>query len=379
MTLEKLITTIHGDGPGRTTQLIGYRLGPENVQKKVFLQGALHADEQPGIMALCSLLPKLIEADRNGNLSAEFVVYPMVNPLGMANVEFGMHQGRYDIASGVNFNRNWPDLFAAIKEDVAGKLTKDAEENRLIIREAVKTWLSSDQFTSARMQQRRAVMLEAYDSDYVFDLHCDDLSLVHIFSSPHCNQQMISLSQWIDAKAILTAEDSGGGSFDEVWPLLWINASRHFSDHPFPSPPTACTIELRGKCDVNNTFGTQDANGLFCFFQSEGLIDGDAGTPGSERLIPYPLNATEVLRVTEAGLLNYKVALGDYVETGQTVAELIALEGDQAFIATKEIKAGTDGIVLSMNTNKYVWQGCSIAKIVGKAPLLSRGDYLLED
>jgi len=115
------------------------------------------------------------------------------------------------------------------------------------------------------MQQRRAVMLEAYDSDYVFDLHCDDLSLVHIFSSPHCNEQMISLSQWIDGKAILTAEDSGGGSFDEVWPLLWTNASHHFPDHPFPSPPAACTIELRGRCDVNETMGNKDATGLFHF------------------------------------------------------------------------------------------------------------------
>jgi len=109
MTVEKLTTTILGDGPGRTTKLVGYRIGPEDAQKKVFLQGALHADEQPGIMALCALLPKLIEADNKNNLTAEFVVYPMVNPLGMANIEFGMHQGRYDVASGVNFNRSWPD------------------------------------------------------------------------------------------------------------------------------------------------------------------------------------------------------------------------------------------------------------------------------
>lgn len=379
MAFERLTTPIYGDGPGRTTQLIGYRLGPRNTHKKVFLQGALHADEQPGIMALCALLPKLIEADKNGDLAAEFVIYPMVNPLGMANVEFGMHQGRYDVASGVNFNRNWPDLFAAIKKNVADKLTQDANENGAVIREAVRTWLSSGQFVSARMQQRRAVMLEAYNSDYVFDLHCDDLSLVHIFSSPHCNDQMVSLSQWIDAKAILTAEDSGGGSFDEVWPLLWINASRHFPDNPFPTPPAACTIELRGQCDVSDSLGAKDADGLFHFFQCEGLIDGDVGAPSLERLTPHPLNATEMLRVTEAGLLNYKVTLGEFVETGQTVAELIALDGDQAFLAKKEIKAGTDGIILSMNTHKYVWPGCSIAKIVGKTPLSSRGDYLLED
>ncbi|MBX2869499.1 MAG: succinylglutamate desuccinylase/aspartoacylase family protein [Acidiferrobacterales bacterium] len=379
MAVERIITEIRGDGPGRLTELNGYRIGPVNPVKKVYLQGALHADEQPGIMALSSLLPLLFEADRTNQLTAEFVVFPMVNPLGMGTVEFGMHQGRYDLPSGVNFNRDWPDLFLRIEQNLKGKLTDNVTENRTIILNTVRSWLETEQFVSARMQLRRAVMLEAYDADYVFDLHCDDLSLLHIFSSPHCNPQMESLGNWLSADAILTAEDSGGGSFDEVWPLLWLRAADAFPNHPIPVPPAACTIELRGQNDVGHEFGQRDATALFGFFQSEGLILGETVIPPKENVRITPLNATEILRVDRAGLLDYQVHLGDWVKTGEVVAHLIPLEGEQPFVGYREICAGTDGLVLSINSNKYVWQGRSIAKIVGNTPLASRGDYLLED
>jgi len=260
MAIERLEISIKGDAPGRRTSLRGFRIGPSDASKKVYLQGALHADEQPGIMALCQLVPLLIAADEAGHVNAEFVVFPMVNPIGMATVEFGMHQGRYDLPSGVNFNRNWPDIFPQIESGLREMLGTDASDNQNKVRNAIRQWLENTEFQSARMQLRKAVMLESHNADYVFDLHCDDLSLLHIFASPHCNVQMQSLSDWLGGSAILTAEDSGGGSFDEVFPLLWIKAQNAFSDIPLPPPPAACTIELRGQKDVSDTLGQQDAD-----------------------------------------------------------------------------------------------------------------------
>jgi predicted deacylase len=379
MSIERVKKSLTGDSPGTVTELNGFRIGPVGAHSKAYLQGALHTDEQPGIMTLHHLLPMLFEADSKGQLKCEFVVFPMVNPLGMGNIEFGMHQGRYDRPSGVNFNRDWPDLFEQIETEVAEKLNQDSEHNLHVVRKAVGEWLQSLKTDSVRQQLRRFVLLEAYTADYVFDLHCDDDSLLHIFSAPHCNDKMQVLSDALGGAAILTAEDSGGGSFDEVCSLLWINLKQRFPDHPISIPVAACTIELRGQGDVFDAVGHRDAMGIYTFFQQQGLIDGEPKVELQSTAKPLPLNATDLVRVDQAGLIAYKVELGQFVSKGDIIAELISLHGDDAFVSRYPIKAGTSGTVISRLHRKYVWPGCSIAKIVGTEPLASRGEYLLED
>jgi len=101
MSFEKVSRVLVGDTPGRSTELNYFRIGPEDAAKKVYLHAAMHADEQPGILILHHLLPLLREADAAGELNARFVLFPMVNPLGMGDIEFGQHQGRYNRGTGL--------------------------------------------------------------------------------------------------------------------------------------------------------------------------------------------------------------------------------------------------------------------------------------
>ena len=65
---------------------------------------------------------------------------------------------------------------------------------------------------------------------------------------------------------------------------------------------------------------------------------------------------------------------------GQPVADLIALDGPEAFMARTPIFSGTDGVVLTRALSKNVTRGAWIMKIVGTTPLPARtGAYLLED
>ena len=107
MPLTPIVRDIPANTPGTAHALTFYRFGPPDAETKIYLQAALHADEQPGIMALSHLLPLLDRAEREGRLAARFSVLPMVNPLGMSQLEHGDHHGRYDRLSGVNFNRQW--------------------------------------------------------------------------------------------------------------------------------------------------------------------------------------------------------------------------------------------------------------------------------
>ena len=134
MSFDKISQLLTGDTPGRSTELTWFRIGPQNAAKKVYLQAALHADEQPGILILHHLMRLLRTADAAGELEAQFVLFPMVNPLGMGDIEFGQHQGRYNRGTGVNHNRGWPVLYDALGAGLLNRLGPDPVENVSIVR-----------------------------------------------------------------------------------------------------------------------------------------------------------------------------------------------------------------------------------------------------
>jgi predicted deacylase len=379
MSFDRISKRLVGDTPGRSTELNYFRIGPAGAAKKVYLQAALHADEQPGILILHHLLQLLRDADAAGELNAQFVLFPMVNPLGMGDIEFGQHQGRYNRSSGINHNRDWPVLHDALGPGLVAKLGADAAENVLLIRDALREWAENLPQVTAFEQWRQCVISEACDADYVFDVHCDDDSLVHIFSVPQQAENMQQLANWTGAAATMLAEDSGGSSFDEVWPAVWLQLAAECPDKPVPLPVVTCTLEYRGQHDTFDNLNRQDALNLYGYFQEQDLIGGEPR--GQKGAVPAPtdLRATEYLRAPHAGLLAYCVELGDRVEKGDRIADLIQLDGDGAFVARTPLLAGTSGQVISRKVTKYVWANANVSKIVGSEILESRSGNLLSD
>lgn len=379
MSLVLHALALAGDTPGQTTTLPFYRIGPADAPEKVYLQAALHADEQPGTMLLHHLLPLLGQADEQGLLRARFVVIPMANPLGMANLVGRRHLGRADINSGVNYNRQWPDLYALIRTQISGRLGDDERFNVTLIRRAIGNWIEAQQPRSVSEQVRLFLLKEAHDAEFVLDLHCDSDSLIHIFTSPELMPELTDLSDWMGAAAVLTAADSGGGSFDEVLPLLYRKVAQTNPGKPVPMASATATLEYRGQADVFDQFGEQDALRLFGFLCGRGLIAADPGPKPDAVGITAPFEATDIVRAERPGLVAYRVDLGQRVRKGEPVADLIALDGPRAFLERTPLAAGTDGFVLSRSLRKYVARGDPVAKIVGTTPLPQRRGYLLED
>lgn len=379
MAFEHKTVQLRGDTPGESTEFTYYVIGPRDAPEKVHLQAALHADEQPGTMVLHHLLPLLRHADERNLTRAKFTVMPMVNPLGMANLSFRHHIGRYDPNSGINYNRRWPDLFSAARQQLAGRLKDDEAFNVNLIRKTVAQWIDAQQPRSAAEQLRLLVLREAHDAEFVLDLHCDDDSQLHIFTSPELMPELQDLADWMGAAATLTAADSGGGSFDEVLPQLYRKVAATNPGKPVPMASATATLEYRGQADVFDEIGAEDARRLYGFLCERNLIDDDPGARPGPAPEATPFEATEIVRVEKPGLLAYRVELGERVKKGQPIADLIALDGPEAFIARTPILAGTDGFVLSRARSKYVPRGANIAKIVGTQPLPGRKGYLLED
>ena len=365
--------------PGTTRELTVHRFGQPGARPKIYLQAALHADETPGLLVQHHLYGLLEEAERRGAVTGEVILVPYANPIGLSQFTNGENMGRYEQGGGGNFNRNWPDLFAAIADDLEGKLGDDAEANVAAIRQAMADHLAAQEPASELHSLRLALARLACDADVVLDLHCDDQALMHLFLIPAHWPQAADLAADLGCRAVLLAEDSGGSSFDETFSTPWTRLAARYPQHPVPAACLAGTVELRGRSDVDDATARVDAEALFHSLQRFGAVGGNPPPPPAALCEATRLDATDTVRSPAAGVVAYAVELGQEVKKGDVIAWVVdpTQTPEQA---RRAVVTEAAGLVLSQRSQRYVRPGMVLAKVVGKEPLPHRqGAYLLED
>lgn len=366
------------DRPGTQRTLLVHRYGAPDARPKAYLQAALHADETPALLVAHHLVRLLDAADARGEILGQIVLVPYANPIGLDQIVNREHSGRFELAGGGNFNRNWPDLFEPVCERISEALGDEAEANVATIRQAINERLAGLSANSELDRLRLTLARLAADADLVLDLHCDDDALMHLYLLAAHWPEGEKLAAELGCRAVLLADDSGGGTFDECFATLWTRLAKRFPERPIPAACLAGTVELRGKADVSDAFAEQDARALFRALQHHGLIAGEPGPPPEPLCEATRLEACDVVMAPAAGVLSYAVELGQEVRAGDTVAWLVdpAAEnpGDEPAGGRQAITARSDGLVLNRRLHKYVVAGLAVAKVVGTEPLAWRNE-----
>ncbi|MEX0758879.1 MAG: succinylglutamate desuccinylase/aspartoacylase family protein [Tistlia sp.] len=376
--IERLV--LSRPAPGTERVLRAYRWGAPDARPKAYLQAALHADETPGLLVAHHLTRLLDAAESAGQLRGQVVLVPYANPLGLAQFVNGQQLGRYELSGGGNFNRNWPDLAALAGDALEGRLGPDRARNVQVIRAALVEALAEQPQPPKELDRLRLALARlACDADLVLDLHCDDESLFHLFLIPQHWPSLSDLARELGSQAVLLAEDSGGGSFDEAFSGPWLRLARRFPDAVIPPACEAATVELRGAADVNDEIARRDAEALLRVLVRRGFLDGAVGELPEALCEATSLDAVDTIKAPAAGVLSYRVGLGAVVRKGEVVADLIDPAAEDPRSGRSEICAATDGFLLSRRAHKFVAAGDSVAKVVGREPLPHRTGYLLED
>jgi predicted deacylase len=366
-------------GPGAVRHLAVHRYGQPGARPKAYLHGSLHADEHPPMLMLHHLVRLLDEAERAGQIRGEIVVVPMANPIGMSQIVNGVQLGRYELAGGGNFNRNWPDLFDGLAQEVGGLLTADPVRNVTLVRAAIVASLQARTATNEISSLRLGLARLAADADIVLDCHCDSEALLHLFLIPAHWPGAADLSAELGSRATLLSEDSGGRAFDETFSTPWTKLAHAFPDKSIPAACLSATVEYRGSAEVGDEWAEPDAQALFRFLQRRGLLAGDPGPLPAPQCEATRLDACDVVRSPAAGIVAYKQRLGARVAAGTVIAEIVDPMADDPRAARTPVRTATDGLLLSRRTDKFVRPGDSLAKVVGTKSLPHRKGLLLED
>lgn len=352
---------------GGQRQLTSFHFGQPGVGEKIYLQAGLHADERPGMLVLHYLKRLLSQAERRGEIQSEIIIVPIANPVGIAQVLLNSGIGRFDLVSGRNFNRDFPDLAHCVQRQLGPLAFSDEQDARQKIRRAMVDALQELPALSEVDAVRQHLLMLACDADLVLDLHCDDNAILHLYADPAWRESVEVLARFLHIDTVLLSQDSGGGSFDEACGLPWHRLAAHY-----PNLAPAClavTVELRGQQDVSHSLASADAERIYQYLQYRGAIIGQRADIPQRDVIMLPFAAGEIVNAPASGLLLLLRQPGDWVAKDEMVAEII----DPITDTVQAVRAKAGGIIYASRRAPFVTLGAEVMKIAGKTPYAGGG------
>ena len=357
--------------PGSQHSLQVQRFGSAGARPKVYIQGALHADEVPAILVTQRLSAMLRSLEEQGALRGEIVLVPFANPIGLAQHSLGQHQGRFDLRDGGNFNRGYAELAAKVVDALRSTLTQDAQANTLLIRSALKSAADALVAVNTTQDLKNTLLRLAVDADIVLDLHCDTDAVMHLYALTPQASIAQELGAALGARAILLATESGDAPFDEACSRPWLQLQQMLPEFPIELGCFGATVELRGETDTSHTLAEQDARGLCNFLARQGVLQTDAAPALDALCLPTPLSGSEPIAAPHAGVVVFHRTPGDQVQAGDRIADLVnALTGE---VTPLHCKSG--GLLYARCGSRWAAPGKRLAKIAGTS--LARTGKLL--
>jgi len=360
MRIETIV--LAGATPGTQRTVTAFRFGRAGARPKCYLQTGLHADEIPGLLVAHHLRSDLMKLEAAGRIVGEIVLVPAANPIGLGQQVSGSHIGRFCLTDGQNFNRGFPQLVDGAERRLRGSLSRDRTSNVHAVREALLAELRSIDAVGEHQNLKHALLRQAVDADVVLDLHCDTEAVVHVYTGTALAEQGLVLARLLGARALLTAEISGDDPFDEACSRPWWELQRRLHDHPIGRGCFAATVELRGSVDVDHAMAGADARALVDFMVLCGAIIGDRPTLPAARCEATPLSGSEPLIASCSGIVVFHRAVGDVVEQGDALADVI----DPVSGTVATIVAPTSGVFYARASTRWAHAGLRLGKIAGR-------------
>jgi len=364
--------------PGTSRELLSLHYGPTGTGRKVAIQASLHADEVPGLLVAHHLRRRLAELEAQGALRGEIVLVPFANPVGLSQWVLGSHEGRFDLASGENFNRLYADLAPRAAAILEPRVRSGAGVGVADARAALRQACAELTVTTELQCLRRTLLGLAIDAEVVLDLHCDNEAVLHLYTLPALWTEVEPLARLTGSRAVLVADVSGDEPFDEACSAVWQRLGAALSERTgrkieFPAACVGVTVELRGERDVAHEFAAPDAEAILQYLAWRGFVTGAPSSLPELACEPTPLAGSIPVLAPHGGVLVHARPLGTRVRKGEVVAEIV----DPSSGGVAALESPTDGVLYARESRRFVTAGTRVCKVAGREPV--RSGKLLSD
>lgn len=336
--MKKSDIIIAGDTPG-----VEYRLpvltfeGRDPAAPRVYLQAALHAGELPGVAALHFLVPMLEAAESRGDILGRITVVPRANVIGAGQYVNGDMEGRFDLASRTNFNRDYPLIALPEREGL----------------------LDGVERLPAVEQLKCHLLFMATGAELMLDLHCDDESQLYSYLHEAYWPTAMDLAESMGLEAVLLS-DGRSSAFEDAVTHAWEHGPLDGRAH-WAEGRISITMEFRGLADVDPLLGRMDAEGLYAFLQRRGAL---AGEPIRREEFSGPVAALDYVQMVDSpvsGMVLFEREYGETVEKGDHLATIVTTPGDPS--GDVAVTAPTDGTIVTRVGKRFVRRADNLMKI----------------
>jgi len=367
------IIPLMSPAPGTSRHLKVHRYGTPAVGPKAYLHSSLHADEWPGLLTLHHLMVMLDKADLEKRITGEIVLLPFANPIGLSQRVNGSVLGRFNLDGSGNFNRGWPSLTEDIISNLEEQLGDDPAANVDMMRNALREAVANLPRESEITQLQAQLLSLSIDADIVLDLHCDSIATLHVYANQVHEDEAMLLAAELGSPVVLLEEAPGGGPFDEANHAPWIKTRDQLNlGEALPAACFSTTVELRGSHDVNDEYAKADADALLRFMMRKGVVEGDPGPAPAPACKATPLDGVDMVKSPGTGLVAWQCQIGEFVNKGDVIAELVDIEAEDPATARTPIRTETSGVLFARKATTLIRSGDNLCKIAGSEKLASR-------
>ncbi len=322
--------------------------GKSKTAKKAYLQSSIHGAEHQGN----PVIHHLIEFLKKNPPLGDVTLVPICNPVGMDHKSGEYTDGRYETATGDNWNRAYLDVEAKLQNlKGAHSVAELKTEMVKAIRKKLKEGVSFPQKLALTLQEM------AMQADVVLDLHNANVSFPYVYAADIFLKDAV----YLGFKHILSMPTTFGGSLDEAICAPWAKLQkRHgLKDAELPQ---GYTIELGGQERISLASGKEEAANIVEFFKHHGIIFGRAKKPGPA--IVCNLADYQTIYAPRGGLYDYKIETGSVIKKGTLMAECLNF-GASGGVVT-EIRAEMDCMPTLHYSSSSVSEGDELFKIFSK-------------
>ncbi len=331
----------------------GERSGPH-----AYIQAGLHADEIPGLLLATELITRLRQLEDQGAIRGKVTLVPFANPIGLSQRVLGEPQGRFDLASGGNFNRGFTDFASDVRRLL---MTRDPAKRSSEVGAAFDTVLDRHPPSDIVEELQQLLVRLSSEADTILDLHSNHDGELFLYAPALCADDAQVLARLIGAEiVILTSRKDSDATFEDVSILPRIKIGENFLGQA--SPRFVATVELRGQRDVSEDFARRDAEAILMFLQERGSLTSPVPGPlNDDNAKPLMVAETDVLPVVAPlpGVLLFATELGALVRQDEVVAVLV----EPGSGSRHELRAPVQGRVFSRTGTRYAIRGVEVVRI----------------
>jgi len=345
---------------------------------RVHIQASVHGAELQGSAVVYALLRALSQSHEP---VGEMVLIPLANPYG-TNYKLGdFTYGRFDPATGENWNRAYWEATcideARRRDRHQVSVSRFLEEHRrltdrLELFEAYRAALcraleAKLRDTEGKRDYRRSLcgtlLGMAFEADIVLDLHTAANGTRYVYVPEYA----LDDATRFDIPHLLLIPNGHGGAMDEACFVPWWNLAERLGEDVRP-PVDAFTVELGSHEHIDLAEAEADARGILRYLLHKGAVTGPAIAPRLHRISSCRLADYRAIHAPRGGLIDFHVGPGHPMKAGESLGSLLCIDEiqvgravDRAVIAIPVPEAG---IPLTIHSSSAVMAGTELAMMM---------------